>query len=101
MPLGLWLGELVTPRLYQTPGISSLVHPYTPDVMAPNSCSSTAGARTRAPRGVREGPSRGRYCSVSESRRMRSNSSSSWRARLRLSSSSCADNSIASSSCSS
>lgn len=75
--------------------------PYTPDVMAPKSCSSTARAQTRVLRGVSEDPNRGRYCSVSESRRMRSNSSSSWRARLRLSSCSCADNSIASRSCSS
>lgn len=55
----------------------------------------------RVPRGVAKGPGSGRYCSVKESRRMRSSSSSSWRARRRRSSCSCADSSIASRSCSS
>lgn len=55
----------------------------------------------RVPRGVAWAPGRGRYCSVRESRRMRSSSSSSWRARRRRSSCSCADSSMASRSCSS
>lgn len=91
----------VTPCLCQIPDISSLVRRYTPDTMTPDSSSSMAGAQTRVLRGVDEGPSRGRYCSVSESRRIRSSSSSSRRARRRLSSCSCADSSIASRSCSS
>lgn len=64
-----------------------------------------AGRKTlaagRVPRGVAEGRGSGRYCSVRESRRMRSSSSSSWRARRRRSSCSCADSSMASRSCSS
>jgi hypothetical protein len=76
----------VIPRLYQTPGISSLMRCYTRNAMAPDSSSRSAGAQTRVLRGVGEGPSRRRYCSVSESRRIRSNSSSSWRTRRRLSS---------------
>lgn len=85
MPLGA-LAWKVTPLLDPSPGISSLMRCYTPNAMAPDSSSRSAGAQTRVLRGVGEGPGRRRYCSVSESRRIRSNSSSSWRARSRLSS---------------
>lgn len=80
---------------------------YAPVAVAPASSHIWAGIRGQrvsrswqVTRGVAEGL-QWRYCSVSESCRMRSSSSSSWRTRLRRSSCSCADSSMASRSCSS